>query len=345
MIAKNSNIIKRVTRKLPETNSSSSHSLIIDMESVELLDPSIDLFDYDKEGNILLKDDIEFGRSNGKYNDLYTKLVYASAAICRRVDGIEDICKRLAELEKVVVDFTGVKGIRFLWIEENFNRIERDKRIGEEIKYRSTFNELYECSPEIDHDSIDRTDEVLESEETLKNFLFNRNSYIITGGDDSEDNDYLDVHCRRRDVPKTMYLRVHLEEPIGDLDIELDESSDDPTYVLTPDTFLETNSNSRLLKMLQYTDDGTNKVLEYRGVHSAVWKSSTYRENLLCWSSKKFNDRFCGLVEGLGVPKKYYVDQTNFDKTIALRNKVMKELPGEYKLVKFDLISEEFGLC
>jgi hypothetical protein len=141
----------KVRNKVFETNSSSCHSISIhkdDVETYHTLYP-------DKEG-VLTFTGGEFGWEFAKYHDAITKAEYIVTLF--KVHGKSD-----QELfERVVLDHTGA------------SRIEYDIK-GEDYAY-------------IDHQSRENPKEPILNltYETMKDFIFNPNSVLMTGNDNDD---------------------------------------------------------------------------------------------------------------------------------------------------------------
>lgn len=134
-----------------ETNSSSSHSLIID-ESVKIYST----IPLDTDGNIALTGG-QFGWEWEKYTDSITKANYlAIYAECN-----PNPSYRLA-LRNVIQSHTGAKSVVFAfstdWEEENYSYI--------------------------DHRSLDGANHIFESEQKIKDFIFG-GGVLYTGNDNN----------------------------------------------------------------------------------------------------------------------------------------------------------------
>jgi hypothetical protein len=135
-----------------ESNSSSSHTIFIS-EEVLLLDTSL----LPNQNGDLILDGGEFGWEWERYNDAITKANYAaisSSGVDRNM------------LEEVLKEQTGAKNIIFNFSED--------------------WNEDYVNHAYIDHDSTGNLGEKITNEESLKNYIFNPNCWLITGNDNSD---------------------------------------------------------------------------------------------------------------------------------------------------------------
>jgi len=133
-----------------ETNSSSSHSVSIGNETKEFV---LDTIYPDQNGNITLTGG-EFGWDWFKHNDAITKANYAAVA-SNYNSGLKDI------LIEVLTEQTGADNIIFAFSDESDDE-----------------NWSY-----IDHDSVNVCP---INKYELKNFIFNKNSWLFGGNDNSE---------------------------------------------------------------------------------------------------------------------------------------------------------------
>lgn len=198
--------IKQVIRKnLPETNSSSSHSVVICVDPNSL----VDTLPIDSEGVIHIPRRSEsFGWEFEKYNDPMTKLQY----VCGIIWKYKSNRKKVKLLKEIVLRYTGAKDIVFDWEE---NRSDTDIVEEDEDYYWDS------GAPEIDHNSSDIFPEIMESAKSIKNFIFNSRSWLYLGNDNS-------------DAPKGFYeeetddpeiiVSVDYGGDIGRVDFEYNES-------------------------------------------------------------------------------------------------------------------------
>lgn len=198
--------IKQVIRKnLPETNSSSSHSVVICVDPNSL----VDTLPIDSEGVIHIPRRSEsFGWEFEKYNDPMTKLQY----VCGIIWKYKSDRKKVKLLKEIVLRYTGAKDIVFDWEE---NRSDTDIVEEDEDYYWNS------GAPEIDHNSSDIFPEIMESAKSIKNFIFNSRSWLYLGNDNS-------------DAPKGFYeeetddpeiiVSVDYGGDIGRVDFEYNES-------------------------------------------------------------------------------------------------------------------------
>ena len=198
-------MIKKIIRRdLPETNSSSSHSVVISMDPSGILGKDEWDLNIDENGILHVPIFNSFGRDFFCTNSVLGKLEYLSCAYIRAY------YKDRAHFGKQVHKFTsaikGILGIRGVVFEEaaKFYRDLRDGTIDEDE------TDYYEF-PSIDHQSQDIIPEMIESEETIKNFLLNRNSWLYGGSDEVTEILYSPIAC----------ISSELGGDIGRVDVEV----------------------------------------------------------------------------------------------------------------------------
>lgn len=158
-----------------ESNSSSSHSLAIADTSEEFL---LDTIVPNEDGNVVLNGG-EFGWAWQKFNDALTKANYCAVDSKNdenRIHMLTEVLKEQTECKDVVLDFS-----------DDYDH-----------------NWSY-----VDHQSVGTSGQAFDSKETLRNFIFNKNSWLFTGNDNSEaPNGFYDA-------PDTKYayaLKIKLNE-------------------------------------------------------------------------------------------------------------------------------------
>lgn len=198
--------IKQVIRKnLPETNSSSSHSVVICVDPNSL----VDTLPIDSEGVIHIPRRSEsFGWEFEKYNDPMTKLQY----VCGIIWKYKSNRKKVKLLKEIVLGYTGAKDIVFDWEE---NRSDTDIVEEDEDYYWDS------GAPEIDHNSSDIFPEIMESARSIKNFIFNSRSWLYLGNDNSDAPE--GFYEEETDDPEII-VSVDYGGDIGRVDFEYNES-------------------------------------------------------------------------------------------------------------------------
>lgn len=236
--------IKRVIRvDLPETNSSSSHSVAICMTNKLSLHKGDPGFDLDiRDGILYLPEHPSFGWEYFKSNSIEEKLLYVCGIYCSDIETAKGQ-KRIYKLKRFLKDTLGVKDVKFAWI---------DKYFKEEMQKEDPDDRYYEY-PSIDHESHDIFDEITENTDTLKNFIFNEGSWLYGGNDNSDSPaDFKkETQILKSDVPDAI-VSVHFPEPIGRVDFEVDEF---PSNIC----LLSTMTNSEDIDILKYITYNSDK--------------------------------------------------------------------------------------
>lgn len=140
--------MKKIRSGVFETNSSSSHSISLGKESEKSLLQTITP-NYD--GKIILVGG-DFGWDWEKFNDAETKANYCAQVIH---DYYADNSHRLAMLKRVIREQTKACDVEILSIETGY----------------------------VDHNSKGKEKPIFESEDSLRNFIFNPESWLFTGND------------------------------------------------------------------------------------------------------------------------------------------------------------------
>ena len=158
--------MKKIRKGVFETNSSSTHSLTIESTSF-LMDTIIP----DGEGVVTIKPG-DYGWQWERFNDAYTKASYALTGV-QYVSNKEEA---LTNLKEVIQKHTLCEKINLIDGNENTHAIPQDSDDYD--------NEDYGY---IDHQSIGegKVEPLLFDKEKLHNFIFNKNSWLFLGNDNS----------------------------------------------------------------------------------------------------------------------------------------------------------------
>lgn len=140
--------MKQIRQNVFETNSSSSHSISIAGKSKEFM---VDLSMVPDEQGVILIEGDGFGWEWDKYNDAFTKARYCFFDAGKDKDGT-----RYKMLMDVIKEQTGAIAVV----------------VGKEGEYGG-----------IDHQSKGTSAIAFKSKATLRNFIFNKNSWLFTGND------------------------------------------------------------------------------------------------------------------------------------------------------------------
>ena len=183
-------MIKKVIRfELPETNSSSSHSVIIS----ELKNGNNNLEIIDGVVYIPNPDDFEFSRTNFQaYNDTITKIVF-TIAIYNSTHELGELMKFLNNLRYIICSYTGASNVVFKAIDK-FNSVSKRYKNEDDDFFEDLDDMLWEICDvafgSVDHESTDLVYEILDNKDSLKNFIFSEDSWLFLGSDgvDMEEN-------------------------------------------------------------------------------------------------------------------------------------------------------------
>ena len=169
-----------VREKFPETNSSSSHSVSISLSRNYYRPDEYNLNEIDADGTLFIPDAHEdFGWEFCKYNDVLTKIQYVSS-----IYSIKTNPKKLKLLKEIIKSFTGAKKVIFEFENRFAEEYKEAKENGDLEKDEERYCiENYGSS--IDHNSFNIFPEILETKETIKDFIFNRDSWLFLGNDNS----------------------------------------------------------------------------------------------------------------------------------------------------------------
>ena len=259
------NKIKIITREnMLETNSSSTHSLVIYMGG-ELVKPGDPDFDLDIRKNILYvpKTLNDFGWEWNKSNSCLIKLQYVAGLICPSLDNGVDH-KKVNKLKHILMSYLGVKDVVFEWDSEFFKKL-RSGRKPEDI-----FRDI----PIIDHQSIsDSYEEITESKETLIRFIFSRNSWWYGGNDNSAEpeNFYKEVQARETNPVATLSIDFGGSE-VGRLDIQTTKFPCDIYELLGNDDVLQRIFWNNKTKKIEFNSlDGYRDLGKWRNIDSDLF--------------------------------------------------------------------------
>lgn len=221
-------IKQRIRLNLPETNSSSSHSLVIGYNNSYLktrLDVLRELEPYLNDNGVLTVNSSEFGWEVGKFNSVYEKLQYLAAISysyygCgwdeeNKYDKLK-LQKLLTKVEKIVKDYTGIVGVKF------------------ETEGSS-----------VDHQSVDLYTDIVESSRSIKNFLFSSQSWVFLGNDNSGETP---GEMEMGEEIHYGLLTIHIPGKIGDIECPLIEPFDN-RYNKESNSILELTSDAEDILM------------------------------------------------------------------------------------------------
>lgn len=213
---------------LVETNSSSSHSVSICMDektNLKIGDPGFDLDIRDGILYIPTRDE-EFGWDYEKSNSCQTKLQYVCAFFFNSYEPLY-LQKRQKKLENILKRILGVKGVVFQWVEDYIS----DYKLMSKAYKTVPADDIGLCSPCINHNSYsDMREQILESEDTIKNFILNPKSWWYGGNDNSDPPDgfYEESIVEDVDQPEAI-ITIDFGGDLGEIDFP------SPSFPASPD--------------------------------------------------------------------------------------------------------------
>ncbi len=156
--------MRNIRHNIFETNSSSSHSITISYNKDTLCEKDKHFIPISDKGKIILNGG-EFGWETIQYNDSETKANYcAIASVLYSHD-----TSRQEMLKKVLCEYTGAKKVIFDFSVDDYE--------SEKFSH-------------IDHQSYHVANDAFHDEESLKHFIFNDCSWLCTGNDNDDFDDY-----------------------------------------------------------------------------------------------------------------------------------------------------------
>ena len=337
--------IKKVIRtNFPETNSSSSHSVVICTNKNSLIPNPLRVR---KDGTLFISERGEdFGWEYEKYNTVLEKLWYVCGIIFNYGKG-NGKKKRL--LVDVLKKYTGAKKVVFEWEEKR-------KKHPENYDPDDIYNT---GAPEIDHNSSDIFPEIIESRESIKNFIFNDRSWLFLGNDNSSAPDgFYDVgeNAGENTCPEAI-ASIEFGGKIGRVDVEISKfPGEDIMDVVT--------SNTKISNMYY---DNSPGVGEWKFANETGWskfrgedlkslmkslkdnaffinrdmllKDEKIGEQKVVWTSDKLLDL---IVSAVGVKSYYYINYTDPEQRKKIDN-IMDENKDLWIALPITIVTSEFG--
>lgn len=328
---KNNNFtIKRVIRaNLPETNSSSSHSVVI------CRDPRFLIKREDLNKYLELRDDgvlyikkrgEDFGWEWEKYNSPMQKIWYVCGILFGNYIENHKLRKIFKDLLK---SYTGATDVIFEWEEE---RKKEDPNCLNDDYY-------FENAPQIDHNSSDIFPEIVESRESLRNFIFNSKSWLYLGNDNSDADD--SFYDDQDEEKSPAIASLEFGGKIGRVDVELkkfpniniideiikDDVIQNLVYNTTKHEWEIERPSSRFTTLFDKNSDKSKLYISNDNLDKILKPKHIY------WISTK-------LMEMLGKAG-YSIWKDNIDKEKIIN--ILKSNPDHWKAIPIKIITEEFG--
>lgn len=162
-----------VRKNVFETNSSSTHAICIAKTNKQQIPENIEINFHDYE--------FEFGWEEDKRYGTNAKLAYLLIGILDN-NNINEASKKITSLSTMLEDF-GVKSLKISGIEIHHYESAGEPYFDEYPSYVDHSNELRGF-----------VETLLENPELLKEYLFNDDSFILTGNDNSDDDISINVN-------------------------------------------------------------------------------------------------------------------------------------------------------
>lgn len=219
---------------LPETNSSSSHSIVISELKRDDSEYLENLSEYIKDDVLFIPDCSGYDFGNGSFsasNDIMKKISFAISLYSSTNYGFNNlpaVLKFLDYLRSIIKSFTGVKNVIFESIDK-YNEMFEEHQISEYFDEYNEYDYDYRCVSFgiVDHQSCDLSEELFQNRNTLKDFIFSKDSWLFLGSDcydmDSKISDYLSEYYKLENNPQKFdYASIDFEKNLGRIDIPLD---------------------------------------------------------------------------------------------------------------------------
>lgn len=212
--------------ELPETNSSSSHSVVIN----QLSNKGYTEIELDENGVFIIPDgtNYDFGRSSFiATNELKDKIAFV---IALGLDIGKPMKKFLKLLKRTICLYTGAKDVVFDGI-KSYNRMFKENLesgafedyYGSDIIWM--MKDLQSSAFEsVDHQSRDISTDIFENSDSLKDFLFNQDSWLFLRDDSVGDGEivkFLDNKYKTEVSNDFSYASIDLGYNIGRIDFEI----------------------------------------------------------------------------------------------------------------------------
>ena len=330
---------------LPETNSSSSHSVVIDSLSPRDSLPGSPYWDLpiDEEGFIHIPPR-SFGRESEKFNSVLCKVQYVAGLMISSDFSV--YCRRLRSLAVVLIEISGAKDVIFDWFPNTYNDLQRSN--GD--PYYEDPGMWWSLGCDIDHQSMDLDEEVLESPETLKNFLLKSSSWLFLE-DDSFSDEYISPSKLESGVYKQhdpeAYIVVDVGGDIGRIDIPVDSF---PLDFPIDDYFrVSWFGEGIILQNICFVGGKPQSVspgcvsqkgaLDYKGL---------LKEGFVYWASERFTNALVQkLTEALGNQGQARFSaafgSTRKNGEDAMILELQKEMPDDIVIIPYKIETKEFG--
>lgn len=334
------NIRTSIRKNFPETNSSSSHSVSISL-SGKYYKPEEWNIEIQDDGTIFIPNSTDdFGWEFRKYNDVLTKIQYVSSIFY-----VKENPKKLKILKDVIKSFTGAKRVIFEF-EKEFEEEYRDYlKKNEKLNLKDIIN----FGSEIDHGSNSIFPQILESKNTIKDFIFNPSSWLFLGNDNSSTPDKFFLTPESHEKKESdAIVSIDFGGIIGRVDFELNQFPPKKNLIKTlykidqfgilDSIFIDKNTGEiidiRKINPRQFMTLDCLRLFKFSKVYNNIGK---IKESIyIAYTSKEFDELF------FSKERKKDDKENDYEETfIELINTL--ESPKYYKLFPIKLITKEFG--
>lgn len=334
------NIRTSIRKNFPETNSSSSHSVSISL-SGKYYKPEEWNIEIQDDGTIFIPDSTDdFGWEFKKYNDVLTKIQYVSSIFY-----VKENPKKLKILKDVIKSFTGAKRVIFEF-EKNF---EEEYRACLKKNEKMCSKDIADFGSGIDHGSNTVFPQILESKNTIKDFIFNPSSWLFLGNDNSSTPDKFFLTPESQEKESDAIVSIDFGGIIGRVDFELNQFPPKKNLIKTlykidqfgilDSIFIDRNTGEiidirKITNPRQFMTLDCLRLFKFSKVYNNIGK---IKESIyVAYTSKEFDELF------FSKERKKDDKENDYEKTfIELINTL--ESPKYYKLFPVKLITKEFG--
>ena len=324
--------IKQVVRKnLPETNSSSSHSVVINVDDNLSMNSSI--LPMDENGVIHIPCRESFGWEYEKHNDPMTKIQYVCGILWQKKSNR----KMVKKLKDIIINYTGATDVLFEW---------EEKKIGTDTLLENEFDYWESGAPEIDHNSFDIFPEIIESTKSIKNFIFNPKSWLYLGNDNSEapEGFYENEDEIEEKKDPFVVVSVNYGGDLGVIDFEFKESTKgNIMHELNQEDLIDGVVYDLKINKFKYIDLGISCYFDTKDDNFLWFKLFDLDDNKLYWVNKKLENE---VIKRSGTDGKYGIILEYTEKINNIFRDILKDSSWDncWRSVPYSIIFNEFGV-
>ena len=187
---------QKIRQSMPETNSSSSHSLVICKNNDNRSKLNLPL---NQDDNVVIPRHEDFGWGWELSFDPGVRACYVISCICTLFStGTKGFNEHKSKFEKVIKDYTGAKNVLYEWAPKN------------------TLKQIKDLSPSVDHQSVSDMYGIISiTEDSMRDFIFSNQSYLIIGGEECTPYNILTTENSNIDYKVKIILETESESLIG----------------------------------------------------------------------------------------------------------------------------------